>query len=171
MSPKCLPPSFGSIWLTVREQITTEDFQDDHRGSHLGHCNKMILAILNLHVTQMPPTKFWLNLTYHLGADVVWRFPRWLPEYRNRMILAILNLYVALIPPIKFQLNPTYGLGDFVWRISRWLPWLPSWMSKCNHLSNSQSQRNPNASHQVSAQSDIRFCRCWSWPVAKLQMS
>ena len=30
-----------------------------------------ILAILNLYVTPMPPIKFWLNLTYGLGGDVV----------------------------------------------------------------------------------------------------
>ena len=26
---------------------------------------KNFLAILNLYVAQVPPTKFWLNLTYH----------------------------------------------------------------------------------------------------------
>ena len=31
------------------------------------------LAILNLHVTPMPPIKFQLNLIYCLGGDVVWR--------------------------------------------------------------------------------------------------
>ena len=34
-------------------------------------------AILNLHFTSMPPIKFWLNLTYGLGGDVVWRISRW----------------------------------------------------------------------------------------------
>ena len=32
------------------------------------------LAILNLHVTLMPPIKFRLNLTYCLGEAVIWRF-------------------------------------------------------------------------------------------------
>ena len=52
--------------------------------------NKMILAILNLHVTVMPPTKFLLNPTYHTEADVVWRFswwppwqPSWISEQNN----------------------------------------------------------------------------------------
>ena len=48
-------------------------------GSHLGYHNKMVLANLILHVAPMPPTKFWLNLTYHSGADEVWRFSRWPP--------------------------------------------------------------------------------------------
>ena len=60
---QCLPPSFGSIQLTVREQTTTEDFQDGHPGCHLAYCKEMTLAILNLPVTQLPPTKFWLNPT------------------------------------------------------------------------------------------------------------
>ena len=85
---------------------------------------KMVLAIVNLHVVLMPPTKFWLNLTYHMGADEVWRFSRW-PQgghlrYLTRNILAILNFYVAPMPPIKFGLNLHYSLGgDIFWRISR----------------------------------------------------
>ena len=59
--------------------------------------------------------------------------------YRNRMILANLNLYVTVMPPVMFQLNSTYGLGeDIVWRISRWLPWRPYWISEQNNFSNSE---------------------------------
>ena len=39
MSPKCLPPSFSSIRLTVREQMS-HDFQDGHHGGHLGYWNE-----------------------------------------------------------------------------------------------------------------------------------
>ena len=39
--------------------------------------NGMNLAVLHLHVSPMPPTKFQLSLTYHLGVDVVSRFSRW----------------------------------------------------------------------------------------------
>ena len=130
MLPWCLPPSFCSIWLTVQEQITTEDFQmvtmpaildtilmemskmwkvtDGHMvagqtskapgeltiedlqdgccGGHLGYRNKMVLAILNLHVTQMPPCKFWLNLTYHSGEKL--RFE----EFQDGHLEAILYI-------------------------------------------------------------------------------
>ena len=55
----------------VWEEMSFEEFQDGHRGGHLGYQNGMILAILNLCVTVMPPIKFWLNLTYGLGGDVV----------------------------------------------------------------------------------------------------
>ena len=107
---------FGSIWLTVWEGMSFEEFQDGHHGSHL--------------------------------------------EYQNRMIIAILSLYVTLMPPIKFQLNLTYSLGgDVVWRISRWPPWWPSWILEQNDFSNSESLCNCAASHQVLAQSDLRFGR------------
>ena len=67
---------------------------------------------------------------------------------RNRTILGILNHYVALMPHIKFQLHPTYGLGDVVYRISRWPP-----LQK--DFSSSESPCRANASHQVSAQTDL----------------
>ena len=120
MLPRCLPLSFGYIRLTVREQITTEDFQDGQRfccktskmwkvtdchtdagrtmvnkqhkltwskapgeliikdlqdgccGGLRGYHNIMVLAILNFHVAQMPPSKFRLNPTSHSEADEVW---------------------------------------------------------------------------------------------------
>ena len=56
--------------------MSFEEFQDGHRGSHLGYQNGTILAILNLCVTVMSPIKF--NTTYDLG-DVVLRISRWLP--------------------------------------------------------------------------------------------
>ena len=90
-----------------------EEFQDGRHGGHLGYWNAMLLAILNLCVTVMPPIKFqlkvWEEMSFeefqegrcgsHLG-------------YWNGTILAILNLYVTLMPPIKFWLNPTYCLRD-----------------------------------------------------------
>ena len=89
------------------------------------------LAILNLHVTPIPPIKFRLNLTYCLGQ-------RWLKDfqdgchgghlgYQNRTILAILNLHAAPMLSTKFPLHPTYGSGgNNNWKLSRWLPWGPS---------------------------------------------
>ena len=67
MSPRCLPSSFGQP-DTVWEEMWFEEVQD---GGHLGYWNRMILAILNLHNTRMPPIKFTLNQTYPSGADVI----------------------------------------------------------------------------------------------------
>ena len=99
--------------------MSFQDFQAGYHGGHLGDWNGTNLAILNLHVTQMPPTKGRLNPTYI-------REQTWLEDfqdghhgghlgYQNGTILEILNLYVAPMPPIKLQLNPTYSLeGDVV---------------------------------------------------------
>ena len=63
MFPKYLLPSFGLIRLTVREQMSLEDFQDSRHGGHLGYWNGTSMAILNLYVAVMAPIKFQLNLT------------------------------------------------------------------------------------------------------------
>ena len=69
--------------------------------------------------------------------------------YRNGTSLAILNLCVTVMPPIKFWLNPTYLLGGYVvWRISRWPPWRPSWISDRNDFSNFESLSHCDPSHQ-----------------------
>ena len=51
----------------VWKEMSFEEFQDDHHGSHLGFRNGTILANLNLCVTVMPPVKLQLNRTYCLG--------------------------------------------------------------------------------------------------------
>ena len=58
------------------EEMSFEEIQD---GGHLGYRNRTTLAILNLYVALMHPTKFLLNLTNGLGGDVTWRISRWLP--------------------------------------------------------------------------------------------
>ena len=60
----------------VWEEMLFEEFQN---GGLLGHPNGTILAILNLCVSVMPPIKFWLNTTYGLGGDVIWRISIWPP--------------------------------------------------------------------------------------------
>ena len=69
MSLRCFPSSFGSIQLTVCEEMLFKEFQDGHHGGHLGYWNRTILEILNLYVTPMPPIKFRLNPTYGLFEE------------------------------------------------------------------------------------------------------
>ena len=85
MLPQCLPPSFTSIWLSIREQVRFEDFQDEHCGSHLGYWNKKGLAILNIYVTLMPPIKFQLNPIYYLGDA-------FLKNFKMAAVVAILEI-------------------------------------------------------------------------------
>ena len=61
--------------------------------------------------------------------------------------------------------------GDVVWRISRWPPWRPSWISEQNEFSNSESLCCSDASHQVSAPFDLRFgkrCRLKNFKMAAI---
>ena len=123
-------------------QVTAQSdrvWEEMSLNNHLGYRNGRILAILNFHVATMPGG--------HLG-------------YGNRTILAILSLYNSQKPPIVFQLNLTDCLGlDVVWRVSRWQPWRPSWISDRKDFSNSESLCHCDASYQVLAQSNFRFGR------------
>ena len=55
------------------------NFQDGGHSSHLGFPIGMILAIFNLQVTPMLPTKFRVNWHLGLGEEAKNRFSRWLP--------------------------------------------------------------------------------------------
>ena len=69
--------------------------------------------------------------------------------YRNEMILTILNLHVAPVPSTKFGLNLT------------WVPeqmWFKDFQERID-FSNSDSLCHSDASHQVSAQSNLWFER------------
>ena len=62
-------PRHNLTWSKAQGELTIENLQDGSGGAHHDYRNKIFLAILNLHVAPMSHTKFWLNLTYHLGAD------------------------------------------------------------------------------------------------------
>ena len=57
-SPLCLLPSFESTGLSVQEKKRKIEFQDGGHGGHLGFPIGTILAIFDLRVTLMLPTKF-----------------------------------------------------------------------------------------------------------------
>ena len=50
-----------SIGLSVQEKKRKMDFKDSHHGGHLGFPIETILAIFDLQVTPMRPTKFPVN--------------------------------------------------------------------------------------------------------------
>ena len=129
MLPRCLPSGISSIRLAVWEETWFEEFQDGCHGSHLGYWNRTISAILNFYNPKCLPSSLSSNCS---GADVIWRFPRWLPWWSSwiseRNHLAILKLHAAPMPSTMFLLHPTYCSGaDNNWRVSRWPPWQPSW--------------------------------------------
>ena len=78
-SPWCFLLSFESIDFWVYEKKRKTDFQDGRHGSLLGFTISMILAILDLQVTPMLPTKFRANWPFGSGEEVKNRFSRWPP--------------------------------------------------------------------------------------------
>ena len=60
-----LPTSFESFGISVQEKKRTIDFQD---GGHLGFPIGTILAIFDLQVTPLVPTKFRVNWPRGVGG-------------------------------------------------------------------------------------------------------
>ena len=143
--------------------MSFEEFHNGNHGGHHGYRNGTILAILNLCVAVMLHIKFWLNLTYGLGGDVVWRISRW-PPWRPSWILDLNNFSNSeslchCDASNEVWLNPTYSLGEVICRISRWPWWRPLWISERNNFSNSECLCHYDALHQVLAQFNLWFGR------------
>ena len=49
--------------ITMVQEMSYEKFQGGCHATHLGYWSIKILAILNPQIAQMPPTKFWFNVT------------------------------------------------------------------------------------------------------------
>ena len=67
-SPRCFLASLESIGLLVQEKKRKIDFQDGGHGGHLRFPIGTILAILNLQVTPMLPTKYQVNWPRGVGG-------------------------------------------------------------------------------------------------------
>ena len=68
--------SLESIGLSVQEKKQKIDFQDGGHGGHLGFLIRTILAIFDLQVTLMLPTKFRVEWLLGLGKEAKNRFSR-----------------------------------------------------------------------------------------------
>ena len=68
-SPQYCQPSFDSIAISVQEGKFKINFHDGGRGGHLGFPIETILAIFDLQVTLILPTKFWVNGPFGSGKD------------------------------------------------------------------------------------------------------
>ena len=51
--------------------------------------------------------------------------------------------------PTKFQVNWPFGSGEAKNRLSRWLPWRPSWIFDQKDFNYFLSSSHPDASYQV----------------------
>ena len=159
-SPRFFLPSFMSIVLSVQKWKI--DFQD---GGHLGFPIRTTLAIYDLQVTPMLPTKFQVSWPPGSAEAKHW-FSRW-PPFSIGMIWTIFDLQVTQMLPTKFQVNWPFSSGEEVKnRFSRWPPWQSSRICEQNNCSYFWSTSHPCASYQVSCQ--LAF---WSGEEAKKRLS
>ena len=127
-------------------------FEQTLNGSQLRFTIGTILAVFDLRVTPILPTKFQstgLSVQEkrrkidfqdgchggHLG-------------YPIGMILAIFDLQVTPMSPTKFGVNWPFGAGEEAkYRFSRWRPWWPSGISDQNDFSYIWSTSHSDASY------------------------
>ena len=115
-SPRCFQASLEATGFWVQEKKQKIDFQDGCHGSHLGFPIGMILAIFDLQVTPMLPSKFGVNWPFSSGEEAKNRFSRW--PYGGHLgfpistILAIFDLQVTPMLPSKFGVNWPFGSGE-----------------------------------------------------------
>ena len=67
-SSRCFLASLESTGLSVQEKKRKIDFQDGGHGGHLGFSIGTILAIFDLQVTPMLPTKYRVNWPRGVGG-------------------------------------------------------------------------------------------------------
>ena len=110
-------------------------FQHGCHCGHLGFLIGMILAIFDLQVTLMLPTKFHFNWPFGSGKETDFQdgCQGSHLEFLIRTILAIFDLQVTLILSTKFRVNRHFGSGEEA--KNQFLKWLPSWISDRNDFS------------------------------------
>ena len=141
----------SSTGLSVQEKRRKIDFQDGRHGGHLGYPIGKILAIFDLQVTPMSPTKFGVSWPFGAGEEAKYRFSRW-PPWRPSWISDrhdFSYFWSISQPNASYQGRSqlAFGLGvEAKNRFSRWQPWQPSWISNRHDFSYFWSTSHPDAS-------------------------
>ena len=99
------------IGLSFLKKKLKINFQDGRHGCHLGFPIGTILAIFDIQVTPMLPTRFQVNWPFGSGEEVNNKFSRWPPFLIGRF-LTIFNLHVAPILPPKLRVNWPFVSGE-----------------------------------------------------------
>ena len=105
-----------SIDLSVQEKKLKIDFKDGDHGGHLVVLNETILAIFDVQVTQMLPTKFQIRWPFGSGEEAKIDFE----DGRHGShfgfpigtVLSIFNLEVTLMLHTELQVKWTFGSGE-----------------------------------------------------------
>ena len=142
-------PPWRPSWISNRDTFSY---------GHLGFPIGTALAIFDLQVTPMVPTKFKVNKPFDSGEEAKNRFSR-RPPWRTSWISDqkdFSDFFLIYKSPRCFLpslVNWLLGLGEEAKnRFSRWPQWRPSWISDRHDSSYFRSTSQPHASYQVSSQ-------------------
>ena len=104
----------------------------------------------------MHPIKFWLNLTYGLGGDVIWRITRWPPSwlseqnnFSNSESLCHCDASHQVLAQSDLMVWEEMSFEEFGGHLGHQNGTILAILNLCHC----------DASHQVSAQSDLRLGR------------
>ena len=124
-SSRCFLPSLKSVGLLIQKKKCKTDFQDGGHGGHLGFPIRTILALFDLHVTKILPTKFQVNGPFGSGGAKN-RFSRWWPSWiSNLNSFSFFWSISHLDASTKFPVNWLFGSGKAKNGFSRWrLSWI-----------------------------------------------
>ena len=125
-------PSFKAFGRLVQKKKLKMDFQDGHYAGHLRFSIRMVLAIFDLQVTLILPTKVLVSWPFGSGEEAKNSFS--ICQHSGYLgfsigtILAIFDRQVTLILPTKYRVNWPFGEGVQN-KFSTWPLWRPSWIS------------------------------------------
>ena len=146
-SPRCVVPSFNSIGPSVQEKSWKIDFQDNRHGGHLGLPIGMILAVFELQVTLMLPTKFQVSWPNGSGEEA-----KIACRHLGFPIGTFLAFFIYRSP--RCFLPSFKSIGSSVQKLKR-----PSWISDWNALSCFDLQVTPMLSSKFQVNWLFRFRR------------
>ena len=116
----------------------------------------MILAIFDLQVTPILPSKFGVNWPFGSGEEAKNIIKRWRPSWisdRHDFSFLIYKSPQCFLASLE---NWPFGSGEEA--KNSFSRWRPSWISDCNDFSYFCSTSHPDASYQVSSQL-AKVCR------------
>ena len=126
-------------------------FEQTLNGSQLGFTIGTILAIFDLRVTPMLPTKFRVNWPFSSGEEAKNRFSRWLP-WRPSWISDwhdFSYFWSTSHPNVSYEVwsQLAFQCRRRKYRFSSWRPWWPSGISDQNDLAIFDLPSHPDASY------------------------
>ena len=146
MSPQGLQPIFDSIWLTIRNQMRFEDFQDGHLGaiSDIGQelFKQFWIWFKHIYFENVYIYNTYKNTTIGLEWKQKSLFNSF-PSNSESLCHSDASHQVLAQSALRFGRRCLLKNGSHYRR--------PSWMLEWNKFSSSKSLCLPNASHLVSA--------------------